>query len=692
MPDRRLQFELDIDAASAQREARNIARIMEQELGRINTGGTRGGTAAAGRSPSMLQGMMGGIMGGLAGYFSVAGAQMLARQVMELDQMGAAYRRTQQGAEMMVGSQERLNMLLGEYSKMTGGAVTKMEAMQSIMEMTALGFADTTEEFNRFMRAVQGSAGATGRSAGYIQQQLMLTISNQSTMRLDQLGLSIEEVTARIEELKASTPGLTEKQAFQEAVLGRLNEKYGAMVDVAAANVTELQKLTVAYQNAIAEFAKRVQGEVNPVVGRMRYDFGARDLGATRSMLQLYEDTWIGMGKTARGLAELSNVLERYDAAVAAGIPANQSWVNEFINLTDKVRNGQIPAAQAADEIDRLNSHLMRLVVGAGDAASAVAALPGSLQEFYAKMGLKTGDGPTPTMMIGGKEQPLSAFGNQWAAYQRGQALDKEKEWYRDFYVTVTEGRNRDEARARDLYSQQRSNADAVEAAWKSAAQSVVDEFKGRLQNVPGLMGTSSVTGEQLDLAAQGVPQDFADNWLRRIEDEMLNSKDWGLGGREAASAALGRIGRDTSGIADAGVVALLRQSWDTSALFSNPENLELIDKAAVTENLRLQELAKQGQENIMAYFGLKDNPQAVERLQSYGLEAAGEFGAGIIQQMPTIASEAAQSLAANMSTIFTQQVGQYNWLGAITDAITAEVLALINDGQETADVSEGVQ
>ncbi len=692
MPDRRLQFELDIDAASAQREARNIARLMEQELGRINTGGTRGGTAAAGRSPSMLQGMMGGIMGGLAGYFSVAGAQMLARQVMELDQMGAAYRRTQQGAEMMVGSQEKLNVLMAEYQKMTGGAVTKMEAMQAIMEMTALGFADTTEEFNRFMRAVQGSAGATGRSAGYIQQQLMLTISNQSTMRLDQLGLSIEEVTARIEELKASTPGLTEKQLFQEAVLGRLNEKYGAMVDVAADNVTELQKLTVAYQNAVAEFSKGFGKEVNAVVGSWRWSAGERDLGAARGLLNRVPDvggpvgipslfsTDMFVGFNAKNLRELKAVMDQYDAAVAAGIQPSKGLTDSLINLIEQVDRAGFSTPQTSEEINRLNNHLQRLVVGAGDAATAVAGLVSSLPDTW-------------------QERPFSldskeGYADFYSRVMSGRAAQQEKEqqWYRDFYTTVTEGRSRDEARARDLYNEQMRQADAVESAWKSAAQTVVDEFKGRLRNVPGLMGTSSVTGEQLDLAEKGVPQDFADNWLRRIEDEVLNKADWGLGGIGAARAALGRIGRDTSGIADEGVLALLRQSWDTSALFSSPENLELIDKAAVTENLKLQELAKQGQENIMAYFGLKDNPQAVDRLQTYGVEAAGEFGAGIIQQMPTIASEAAQSLAANMSTIFTQQVGQYNWLGAITDAITAEVLALINDGQDTADVAEGVQ
>lgn len=141
--------------------------------------------------------------------------------------------------------------------------------------------------------------------------------------------------------------------------------------------------------------------------------------------------------------------------------------------------------------------------------------------------------------------------------------------------------------------------AQAAEEAWQDAA----NDLKSGLESTPGLLGTSSVTEEQLTLAKGGVPQNFADNFIRRLEDEINTKKDlYPDVSIDKAREALQRVGIIPGETVEATLIQL-RQAWESSALFAHPANLELIDQAAVKENLALQEKAEQGQKNIYQFF-----------------------------------------------------------------------------------------
>lgn len=143
---------------------------------------------------------------------------------------------------------------------------------------------------------------------------------------------------------------------------------------------------------------------------------------------------------------------------------------------------------------------------------------------------------------------------------------------------------------------------DAVQENTKSQKTSS-KAFEQALGNVEGLFGTSRVTGQQMELASMGVPQDFADNYLRRLTDEVMNGVDWeGVDIQDAAS----RAGIDPNLPAEA-ILELFKQAWSDSSLFANSENLDLIDKGAVEASIKRQQDSMQGQANIMAMFGLTD-------------------------------------------------------------------------------------
>lgn len=178
-------------------------------------------------------------------------------------------------------------------------------------------------------------------------------------------------------------------------------------------------------------------------------------------------------------------------------------------------------------------------------------------------------------------------------------------------FEQIKEAEKERERAAKEAESAAKRGAREMESAWKQAAKDVQNEFKkaaaaaeSELRKVPGLFGRSSVTQEQLDLAKLGVGQNFADDWLRRLEDEVINKVEWPDVSIEEARAALQRVGIDVTGNMEADV-KLFAQAWENSSLFADKENLKFINEGAIQAEKDLQEKIKQGQQNIIDAFGV---------------------------------------------------------------------------------------
>ena len=89
------------------------------------------------------------------------------------------------------------------------GTMSDMELMAGASDMLALGLAKSHDQAVR-LTAVAGALG-------WNMDQLTLTITNETTMRLDSLGLSLESVKGRYEALKAA--GIDGQQAMTQAVI-----------------------------------------------------------------------------------------------------------------------------------------------------------------------------------------------------------------------------------------------------------------------------------------------------------------------------------------------------------------------------------------------------------------------------------------------------------------------------------------
>jgi len=143
--------------------------------------------------------------------------------------------------------------------------------------------------------------------------------------------------------------------------------------------------------------------------------------------------------------------------------------------------------------------------------------------------------------------------------------------------------------------------AEETTNAFAKAADMTLQEFTSALRGVPGLFDASKVTEDQMKLAEMGVPQNFADDYLRRLTDEVLNGVEWADVDIKDAAA---RAGIDPNLPAEA-ILEMFTQAWNDSSLFANPENLDLINMDAVQAAIAKQAAQKAGEANILSLFGI---------------------------------------------------------------------------------------
>src|SRR5215204_415815 len=169
----------------------------------------------------------------LAGAFGISfGAQAVAqfaRAAIAADSVAVAYSRQMVAAQSLAGGQEQLNELLATYDSATGGAVDKATALAGVTNLLAQGFADSAGELETFLVGVRGAAIAMGKPQEFIIERAQFEMLNQTGQRLNEIGLSMEEVRARAADLREENKQLTKEQAYQQAVLGSLNDKYGGL-------------------------------------------------------------------------------------------------------------------------------------------------------------------------------------------------------------------------------------------------------------------------------------------------------------------------------------------------------------------------------------------------------------------------------------------------------------------------------
>lgn len=145
--------------------------------------------------------------------------------------------------------------LLTDLKRATNGMVSDAELIAGATDIINLGLGSTQEETVRLATAVS--------TLGLDMQQVILTFANNSTARLDALGLSVEGVTQKAKELERQG---FQGDAFDEAVLIGLEEKMELLGDASETTAGKLQRLEAAWDNLSNKFKTGAATALEPAI------------------------------------------------------------------------------------------------------------------------------------------------------------------------------------------------------------------------------------------------------------------------------------------------------------------------------------------------------------------------------------------------------------------------------------------
>ena len=452
-----------------------------------------------------------------------------------------------------------------------------------------------------FTERIEGMADFFDKKAGVKEGALSGASALVEQFGVEEANKILEQQIAQIE--------LT-FQKFQ-----RMGIRGGPLLDL---GIADLENQLAAQVDGILAEADRLQelanldgitSQLNQSLANLNsgaFD-GVEGISAIREeLLGMASDVMFAAGATdeqAARFAYLSAVAYAAADSTSAFGQTQAALGVEFLNTNDYVgalasEMANLDGAYATGAIsaDYHRAALIQLVSAIYAAAQAAGAAAPQLASLLALKNALLASGPVNT--------PDAVRGtNAGRSIQQREAIKaglERREQLRDQQAAAAK-----EA-AKGFKSAAGSAAKDFNAAAKSTRQAfenVAKTIENALNKVPGVMSTSEVTQEQLDAAKAGVPQNFADNWRRRLEDEVKNGKDWEGVSIDQAREALGRVGIDASGNNEA-ILAQINKAWNDQSLFASKENLSLFDADVVKQELELQDKIKTGRQNILEYFG----------------------------------------------------------------------------------------
>lgn len=187
-----------------------------------------------------------------SGITALNQALEIARKVAEALQK--VYDAAKEGADLLYAEQrfDSLATSIGTVSdalmvdlrEASRGLVSDAELVSSAADFMALGLANSHDEVVRLTKV----AGALGMN----MNQLVLTLTNQTTMRFDALGVSVAGFDDKVKALEES--GMSASDAFAEAFLQQAEEqieRVGERADSAAASFDRLEAAQKNYSDTI---------------------------------------------------------------------------------------------------------------------------------------------------------------------------------------------------------------------------------------------------------------------------------------------------------------------------------------------------------------------------------------------------------------------------------------------------------
>ena len=187
----------------------------------------------------------------------------------------AVYNFSKEGAqlEFVAGKFDRLataagtssDALLVDLKRVSRGIMSDAELMETATTMMTLGLAETHDEAVRLTNVAS--------QLGMSMNQLVLTLTNKTTMRFDTLGVKVAGFDDKLKALEAT--GMDVQKAFTTAFLQQAEEQIETVGSVADTTAGSFMRLEAAYDNWINRVKLGAGAEAKPIAEELALGFDA---------------------------------------------------------------------------------------------------------------------------------------------------------------------------------------------------------------------------------------------------------------------------------------------------------------------------------------------------------------------------------------------------------------------------------
>ena len=317
------QLRIVIDALN---KATDDIKNVKKEIGGLDETTKKADKTSKGFGESWA-GVLTGLNAGIAIAQQAAAA---VKKIYETAREGAEIEYLQSRFDNLTTSiNTTANALLTDMKDATDGMYSDAELMASATDFMSLGLAKSHDEVVRLAKV----SGALNMN----MNQLVLTLTNQTTMRFDALGVSVDGFDAKVKALKAS--GLSAAEAFNEAFLQQAEEQIDRVGSATDESIGDFMRLEAAFDNLAASAKANLTQTVAPAIKwladsltEMSDSVNTLDAAYARGIIteleyyQLKNKSRTITGSLAGDIEYLTGKIIAYDTAIERSAQLSEDW------------------------------------------------------------------------------------------------------------------------------------------------------------------------------------------------------------------------------------------------------------------------------------------------------------------------------------------------------------------------------
>lgn len=297
------------------------------------------------------------------------------KQVYQMAEEGAALEYAETRFENLSESiGTTADALMVDLRNATDGMVSDSELVASAADFMALGLANSQEEVVRLSTV----AGALGMD----MNQLVLTLTNMTTMRFDALGVSVDGFDAKVKKLEES--GLSASDAFKEAFLQQAEEQIERVGKVSDTSAGAFKRFGAQVKNVGDNFKMALANTLAPAVDKAATAMEnaaekqdvfrlAQELGI-KTTRKVAVESQMGYGVVTESIVTVDKSVEELNAEIERYVH-QLTFAKDSLNEIDPYINGMTEstedAADAAALLAEKEAELERILQEATDAIDA---------------------------------------------------------------------------------------------------------------------------------------------------------------------------------------------------------------------------------------------------------------------------------------------------------------------------------